>query len=240
VSTVPFGTILGNAMIESMTPPYIAVGKLEKAIQIISSKPYSSLAPTLFISNGFSNVDALLALSALKFLDLIDAKGNATSHMPSIRFEGEKRTRAFASIIKTAYAPLFKSLAAPELASNTDLVNAFKEHYPTLSDRILKSAIPAFLRLCIYAGLKEEGSVKGRTLTPRHANKDISAKKIDLPGTHDYPLVKGKLTLSMPEDWLLQSDSSEELHDKLRAVVKAAQTFAAGIEKKKDSKKTTN
>jgi hypothetical protein len=208
----------------------------------------SKVSTSLFDGYGFKQTDAALSVKLLKFLGAIDDEGNATSVMEKLRLESEdKRRQAFEEIVRNAYSHLFNAVKEPHNLPKTELSDEFKVQY-NQSPRVVMSAVPVFLKLCEYAGLKEKGTVSARTSKPREKNNvsrterksnrhtatDTHIKPPTAHGFHAYPVAKDKMTIIVPEDWYLESEKIDDLHNKWRAVVKAAHTYAESMNKEEE------
>lgn len=242
---------MNNNETKQVTPPYLSLAKLQKTIDILSARSFSEVSAVLFTSNGFSKLDAQLAISTLKFLGLVDENGRATEQMPALRLKGDARKESLGGIVRSAYKKLFDTVDAPQNLSTIDLANAFHAHYPKLSDRVIRTAMPVFIKLCEYGGLKEEGSVVARTIKPREKNSDKKqpSKKTpaNLPPTNDETLIakdfslvrvaEGRLVLGIPKELKERLLDDETLEESWRTVRSALREFAdAHIPKtKKDS-----
>lgn len=231
---------------KKITPPYLSVSKIEETFRLIANRNFKTIDNSVFEGYGYGVADALLAVNMLRFLSLIDDEGNPTSLIEKVRLQGDARKKEFEEIVRKAYENLFEIVSAPQNLPIQELTNEFLTQYK-LSMRIAKSAVPAFIKLCEYAGLKEEGSIVGRKRTPKAGeNKDknnvTGADKKTLKsktfatstGTHLYPVVKEKMTISVPEDWYLLSERDDTLNEKWRAVVKAAHLYAESMSNQED------
>ncbi len=230
---------------EKRTPPYISVARLNKMFDILSIKTPDTISNVLFISNGFSTVDALLAISSLKFLGLIDDDKKPTAAMSALRIKGEGRATEIKKIIEQAYKPLFENVEAPYSQTKEDLFNAFSANYPKLSDRVYNAAIPVFLRLAEYAGLKDEGSVRGGwTVNRAKARGKMTTGKDDKtletrvprypavlsPDSHVHNTIKGKVGVFIPEDWNNETLLNDELLKLWSTALKAVDAYAKKYE----------
>ncbi len=137
-------------------PVYISVPKLEKLIQIASNHPNSVFNSKYFEQYSFGGSDATLAVSSLRFLGLIGEEGQATNLMAKISAKNpERRKQGFDEVVRGAYSKLFEGETKPYELSSDDLYDELRGQYD-LSPRVTRTAVPAFLKLCEYAGLKEE------------------------------------------------------------------------------------
>ena len=220
-------------------PPYLPVVKLEKLIGLVSNRNLSDISSSLFVKYGFRIIDALLAVNALEFLGLIDKKGKPTSQMAQLRLQGEARKKAFETIVRKAYEKLFNVTDKPYALSRDELFNEFAIHYK-LSRRIITSAMPTFLKLCEYAGLKEE--TQTHKISSNGKIKKIKGKKIIQKGQTLEQLddvakgagftptrvAEGRMVLNIPsklKDKILESDNAE-LHKDWRDLRSNIKDFA--------------
>lgn len=219
-----------------ITPPYISISKLEKTVSILSARTYSEVSPVIFQSNGYSKLDSNLAINALKFLGLVDEQNKATDQMSLLRQKGDAQKKAFEQIVRAAYKPLFDAVQDPQNMESIDLTNAFNANYPHLSDRVIRTAIPVFIKLCEYAGLKEAGTIVGRVHKP-HTFKskgvgkdkplgDRGSKIFGDQNFHIQPILKGKMNISIPEEIFLKMATDDVLNEEWRLVLKAAHKFS--------------
>jgi len=217
--------------VRTVTPPYLSVAKIERTIELVSNRNFTEVNVPLFVGYGFNKIDAQLAVSMLRFLGVINEEGESTDLMPKLRLTGEARKTEFEKIVRAAYKKLFGAVDNPQNLPSDDLRNEFVVQYH-LSSRVVRTAIPAFIKLCEYAGLKEEGSVVGRIRRPAgtKSEKAHQVKQSVQPKTaknasgrtHRYEdssgdghelisVADGRLLLSAPigaKDKLLNADDS--------------------------------
>lgn len=219
---------------------------------VLSIKTPDTISQVLFISNGFNKLDAMLAISTLKFLGLVDAQNKPTDAMASLRIKGDKRKEEIKKIVEAAYKPLFDNTEAPQNLPKEELHNALSANYPKLSDRVYGAAIPVFYKLCEYAGLKEEGSVRGGWTVQNRAKQDkgdgtanVTKKTVktgasltiqDVPsGFHSHSIAKGKVNILISEEWNTKTLLDDKLFELWRTTLKAADAYAKEYEKENPS-----
>ena len=221
-----------------VTPPYLSVARLEKVISLASNRNFSNVSYSLFEKYGFNRVDAILAFNVFGFLGLIDKDGNATELMAKLHLQGDLRKKEFEKIIRAAYKKLFDATNNnPHNLGKEDLLNEFAIHYG-VSPRIARSAIPVFLKLCEYAGLKEEtqvreiGSggkaekVKGEKVSIRTTKKADNIG--DDAGFFPVRVAEGRMFLNIPSELhnkILESDDAK-FHDEWRNLRTELKEFA--------------
>ena len=146
------------------TVPYLNASRVEKALNLVSERSLINVSPDYFKSYGFGHADAYLAINLLKFLGIIDENDKPTSIARKFQLKGEARNKEIEEVIRNAYAKIFKISEKPQNLSTDELINEFIHTYD-LSPRVARSAVPAFLKLCEFAGLREQGSVRMRKST---------------------------------------------------------------------------
>ncbi len=217
------------------TPVYLSIVKLEEVIDLVSNRNYGEFAASLFTNRGYSMADALLAISALKFLKLIDDSGTPTSLMGKIGQRGDAQKKAFEEVVRDAYEKLFSVTNAPHELPSDELFNEMRNQYG-ISSRIARQAVPAFLKLCEYAGLKEKGSITAK----KHINKGkegqtksvlkMNHKKSELTSqaipSDTFAIPVGKVFLSIPEDIHQKALFDEKVGKGLRDVLKEVKNFS--------------
>lgn len=223
---------------KQITAPYVSVATLEKLVDFISTHNYSLYSSEIFKKQGFNDSDASWSVNTLKFLGLLNDDGTCTPLMAKLRLLGDARKTEIEKIVKAAYKSLFDVMAEPQNLSPDKLVNEFVVVYD-MSRRLAESAARVFGRLCEYGGIKEESvSVPRTPRAPRPRlekvvkTTDKKAREIgfvakDFPvGSHIQPIIKGKMSITIPEEVFLRSATDDALNDAWRTVLKEAHSFA--------------
>lgn len=216
------------------TAPYISITKLEEVINLVSNRTYPEFTSSIFKNRGFSNADALLAMNTLKFLNLITNDGKPTEQMAKIGLKGDARKEAFKEIIKKAYEKLFAVVPAPQDLSSIEIFNEMKTQYE-LSGRVARQAVPVFLKIAEFAGLKEEGSVIGRKRNPKTGEKLTRKGKTEKQlydiaegaGFTPIRVAEGRMVLNIPSE--LQNkimEGDDKLHNDWRNIRAELKKFA--------------
>jgi hypothetical protein len=231
---------------KTLTPVYLSVPQLERLMTLAASRKLDNVSLKMFRDYGFNESDASLAVSCLKFLGLVDDANSATPAMDKLRLKGDLGKKEWETIVRTAYSKLFNSVEKPYELPQDELFNEFNVRYTDSikSDRVARSAVIAFLKLCEYAGLREEGSIvvqrraKGERQAPRNkiataqkqggdlARKGRAPQEFAGGDFYMHPVVKGKMTITIPEDLHLRAATDDDLSDAWRVVLKAAHKFA--------------
>jgi len=236
--------------VRETSPVYLSLPKLEKLIDLASTRTLPTLNASYFRGHGFSESDAFLAISALRFLLLIDEMNQPTEAMKKLRFQAEdKRKQGFEEIVRVAYQKLFSVHETPYTLPSKELSDEMTIQYD-LSRRVVPSAVAAFLKLCHYAGLVEQGpavktraprKTSGTTPPPAKTTKSTSApaapnSKHTAPtapeGYEGMPVADGRFVLSVPsgvKDKLLNDEAEEEW----RTVKAALRALADAVAPKK-------
>lgn len=220
---------------KAITPPYLSVAKLERTIELVTTRSFNEVSSGLFKNYGFGTAEALLAVNTLKFLGVVDENGTPTELMTKIRLRCEAGKAEFEKIVRTAYKKLFDAVEAPQDLPVDDLANEFHAHY-NLSPRIVRTALPVFLKLCEYAGLKEPGTVTSRKQSAQSGSRAKAPASKKERSSHEsssgqtihknlapVPVAEGRLVLYMPsslKDKLLDDEALSEDWVGLRTALK--------------------
>lgn len=176
-------------------------------------------------------------MNAIRFLNLVDEKGVPTEHMEKLRLRGDARKKEFEKILRVAYKKLFDVVTAPQELSNEQLANEFVVQYK-LSNRVISAAVPAFLKLCEYAGLREEKQARKARVSGEKTNKGQSRlpkvaptpprQQTDREREFDFhiPIVEEKMYIEIPQSLHTRSFLDDVLSNDLRALIKQAHEFA--------------
>ncbi len=237
---------------KEITPPYLGIAKLEKVFDLVSSRNFDEVSINLFMKYGFGKIDAQFAVSTLRFLGVVDDEGRATESMATLRLSNEKRKPEFEKIFRQAYRKLFAIVSAPQELSSSELLDDFRSQYD-LSLRVAKAAIPVFIKLAEYAGLKEEGSIVGRLRKPKTQPNNQTVKNPTaqtgqklppkLPPAQQGYAVLNSITMPLSDDLAVQYSLEfnnrvqldDELNQKWRAALKGLRTIAEEIKPKQNS-----
>lgn len=237
-------------------PSYISIQKLEKTIELASNRNFAQVNSAMFTQYGFGPSDAILAVSTLRFLGVVDETGKATPLMAKLRLQGEARKQVFHDLVKNSYKKLFNVSSEAHKLSDEELGNEMIIQY-NLSPRVARTAVPVFKKLCEYAGLIEAGTIVAGSPKPRDKSKTSESKpakkKESAPGsTKDNPwnantdyfiqqVVKDKVTIAIPEEWHLNATLDDDMNAAWRKALKEVKTFAdAYAEKYPETPKEEN
>lgn len=216
-------------------PVYLSVPRLMEVIRIVSERSIVDVNAAYFQRYGFGDSDSALAVSSLRFLGLVDDDGHSTISMNKISSKSEdSRKKAFEEVVKTAYSKLFE-LDKPYDLSPERLHDEIRAQYD-VSTRIATSAVPAFLKLCELAGLREgTPTPSGRTRkqktakdsTPHRTATQLNETAIRA-GFKPIRVAEGRMVLNIPselQDKILEGDD-EKLHDDWRNLRLELKKFA--------------
>jgi hypothetical protein len=162
---------------QKILPPYLTITKLQRLVQLLSTRREINAD---YLKSQFGTNDGYLAMGVLRFLKLIDVKGEPQEDIKKFFIQGEKRKDGLASIVKSGYARLFATLDAPQDLPIEELTNEFIALYD-VSPRVARSAVPAFLYLCMEAGMKTVETRKRKIASPPSGSRvrQPLRKKVD-------------------------------------------------------------
>lgn len=212
--------------------PYLSASKMGKLMELISERSLINITAEYFKNYGFGQVDAYLAINTLKFLGVIDDNSKATNLLRKFQLRGDTRNIEVQGVLKTAYQKLFDTVNEPQKLSKDDLTNEFMHHY-ALSRRVAISAVPAFLKLCEFAGLVEQGSVLTRKRNTNQSTKIQKSKK-EYPELRNFgddklaviPIAHGRVELRLPYEILTKIAFGGEIADDIKALTQKISDFA--------------
>lgn len=213
--------------------PYLSAAKMEKLMELVSERSLSSITPEYFKNYGFGQADAYLAINTLKFLGIVEDSGKSTEVLRKFQLRGDTRNTETQQILKVAYKKLFGVIGEPHKLSKDDLTNEFMHHY-SLSRRVAVSAVPAFLKLCEFSGLLEQGSVLTRKRNTDQSDKIKKDRKV-YTKTHSsndsnllavIPIVDGKMELRIPHEVLTRVAFGGDIADDIKLLTKQLSDFA--------------
>ncbi|MEK7612731.1 MAG: DUF5343 domain-containing protein [Patescibacteria group bacterium] len=218
------------------TVPYLSASKMEKVLELVSERSLQNVSPLYFKSYGFGDADAYLAMNVLRFLKLVDENDKPTELARKFQLKGEARNKEVEASVKEAYKGLFTAVEKPYQLPKDDLANEFMHNY-SLSKRVAESAVPAFLKLCEFAGLVEQGSVLVRRRKQKTETSHVQKKKeqrtkqgIAIKADGDYtpvPFAGGEVKLLLPTEILTRAILDNELGSDLKKVTSAISDFAS-------------
>lgn len=222
-----------NETVSEAKIPYLSAAKMEKLMELVSERSLSTISHDYFKNYGFGQADAYLAINTLKFLGVIDDKGKSTDVLRKFQLRGDTRNSEVQPILKTAYKKLFDAVNDPHKLSKDDLANEFMHHY-SLSRRVAISAVPAFLKLCEFAGLLEQGSVLTRKRTADPSGKSQKNAKVysgnrtfgDYNNLVAIPISEGKMELRLPHEVLTRMAFGGDIADDMKSLTKQLSEFA--------------
>lgn len=170
----------------TLVPPYLSISKLNKVIEIFSTRNITEITSKELKGYGFGESDSYLAIAALKFLGLLDNEGNVNRELSKkLQLKGSPKLEALKDIVKKSYSLIFDRVPDPFSISNDELHNEFKIQY-NLTPRLATTAIPAFLWLSELAELKEHSElIKKGTKTRKQRETKIKNVKEHSQGVKD-------------------------------------------------------
>lgn len=212
-------------------PPYLSVTKLVRLLEVISTRNLPKVGVTELDNYGIIGTDRYIALSALKFLGIIDDQGIPTSRMKQLQLKGEARATALKEIVQASYKKLFDTVSEPYQLDGNELINDFQTGYGA-SPRIAKVAVPAFLFLCEEAGFKERTTKLRSPQREAKQSKNVSSvPKTRQPAmlSHDGSLVPPLVLKIQGIDLTIPNDNNIAqtfTSDEFRSMVKSITTYA--------------
>lgn len=138
---------------KTYNPIYITIPSLKRLIDLLSTRNLPKITVGDLESRKFAKSTGFQAIQGLKFLGVLDADGNTTEKARIFSMQGSGKEEKLEELIREAYSLLFATVPNAEALSRKELHDEFMAIY-NLSGRLADSATPAFLWLCVQAGLK--------------------------------------------------------------------------------------
>ncbi len=208
-------------MQEQILPPYLSINKFDDLFDLLSSLSFTSISKLDLLNREFSDFSAGIAISSLKFLQIIDYKGNATENIKIFSLKGEDKKIKLQNLIKSSYKKIFNRVTDIKLLSKENLYNEFLAEYG-LSRRVAEPAISAFIWLCEQADIKLNPDIKKLNINTNkkisltlssHALKKVNNQmpKPSVPATDKYVvrIAQSGIELHLPD--------IEQVHDEIVA-----------------------
>jgi len=217
-------------------PPYLSGKRLEKLFEIISTRNLKKVEPESLKSRGIKGTDANIAISALRFLGIVDENGKTTELVKKLKLKGKDKEEAIKTIVKSAYSELFETVSEPYELPKQELYNELLSVYD-LSARITKSAVPAFLWLCSRAGLRKEQprEIKKERVTKKKIKTDVSVRpkepSFELADEYLTIPIKGGVQLKLPSAFSAQIMVTEEFKKIMKDLIKFSE-FSESLHKR--------
>lgn len=165
----------------AIMPPYLSVSKLAQLINLISTRNFTELKSNDLTHYGFGETDSYIAITALRFLGLLNEENKAEDSIKKFHLQGPPKQDAIKTIVQQAYSAIFQRVPNPMNLDNDELFNEFLVTYG-ITPRVARTAVPAFVWLCEQAGLKEPTEKASTPKTSKKVDKNSSATtKIKTP-----------------------------------------------------------
>ena len=208
-------------------PPYGPTRGMLEGLQLLQRTSPSRVDEAYLRQHGVAPGNEYKVIGALRFLGLIDERGEPTEKCRLLRTRGPAFTLALQGIIRAAYQDLFDTLD-PSRATRDQIYNYFVTRLGMGSEMATKSA-RFFMGLCQWAEIEVEpesprrrGRRPGVTTSRNNVRPRMTLRErsdISLAGTP--PAFRAPFVFALTSD--LGSLSEEELADLFRKVGGALQ-----------------
>lgn len=218
-------------------PPYLSVKKFEKLFEIISSRKLNKVDPEYLKIKGITGTDANVAVSALRFLGIVDKDEKTTELAKKMLFKGKERDKTIQEIVQSSYSEVFERFSDPCAISLKELHDEFISIYD-LSPRIARCAAPAFLWLCSQAGLRKEQprEIKKERDTKKRRKTGVAVRPKEPPSelVDEYLTIpfKGGVQLKLPSALSAQIMVTEEFKKIMEDLIKFSE-FSESFHKRR-------
>lgn len=165
-------------------PPYVSLSKMGELFDLLAQRNFSEINTETLVRRGFADSVAAQAILGLKFLGLIDSKGNTTESVKILSMKGEGRSVKYEELIRNAYKKIFERVPQANLLPRNQLFDEFVAEY-NLSPRLAESAAPLFLWLCSKSGMKVSEDIQVKKENSSH-KKTPQVKHTPVPGKNNF------------------------------------------------------
>jgi hypothetical protein len=223
-------------------PPYASAADLSKLFERMGTiADPGSVTTEWVVSYKLAAAQPEAIVSVLKWLGVVDAKGNSSGVWNEIRVAATRQAK-LEELVRTAYRDVFDRIDVAE-ASVEDLQGTFIQAYGSGDPG---RHLTCFLALCSHAGIPtkikarkvERGAGKARQagaplrLPNDQENAPLGtavhppAKRVAPPATRrqqsDAPAVTVSLNVEIPASW-----SEEQIRERLTTIRRASETSAS-------------
>ena len=138
--------------------PYsMSIGKMQSFIRAIGRDGVPDKVVTKTLEErGYKSTNDRTILPTLRFLGLIDEAGTPTQAWQELR-NRENYPRVMASLVREAYADLFKAFEDANALSDKELNNFFTANSKS-PERIVQAMVSVFKMLCSLSDFESETS----------------------------------------------------------------------------------
>lgn len=213
---------------KKVTPPYATPAGIRLFFDLIKRVKPPHVTKKWAEDNELPFADSLV--TTMKFLGAVDKDGNLQPAFAGLRLDGRPGEEALASLVRTAYKPIFDQIEDVGAASEGDLSNAFKTAWDVGTPG---RYVRPFLVLCELAGLREPatGAEDAPPTGRRRAqgSREIRADRVprrrwsagirSRAGGVDRPSVQVVVRLDVPWDAPV-----DEVRERIRALSELAPT----------------
>ncbi len=203
-------------------PPYLSVPKIDLLLEKISKMSIRRFDNQTVSTLGFSGSDISLAITALKFLGIVNNDGDTNqSVIASFQISSkEKRDSEIQKIIMESYSDLYQILPNAHLASKDDITDSMKITYE-LSPRVARGAAPAYIFLCQYAGIRQNDDTIQRRAVKEKSSKLVQQKKTRPAEDTTKIESDGGIAILMPNKYLgkMSREGILEIHNAITKFV---------------------
>ncbi len=158
-----------------VAPPYASWAQVKSFLDTIKALNPKVIDADYLRKNQMGGKDPSVLLTTIKFLGLVDERGNCKDKLDSIKVKGQEQyQQALHSIVRESYANLFEAVDV-EQAGGDLIYNQMRSVYGC-STRIARAAAPLFISLCKEASITIAQQPQKRALKTRVPERKPTAK----------------------------------------------------------------
>jgi len=157
-----------------LKPPYRRPSWYDDFFSLIQERKIDNFSLEFIRLNIASGSEAYKLQGGLRFLGLIDKKGNPTSKLNGLRVMGESFKKNLANVISDAYSSLFQTIII-EKAKPESVINFMIEKYG-YSRPLAEEATAVFVYFCTKSGIPISKELSDFQITRREPIRPTSTK----------------------------------------------------------------
>jgi hypothetical protein len=157
-----------------LKPPYRRPSWYDDFFSLIQERKVDNFSLEFIRLNIASGSEAYKLQGGLRFLGLIDMKGNPTSKLNGLRVMGESFKKNLANVILDAYSSLFQAIII-EKAKPESVINFMIEKYG-YSRPLAEEATALFVYFCTKSGIPISKELSDFQITRREPTRPTSTK----------------------------------------------------------------
>ncbi len=199
---------------KEIRPPYSLFSQYKKFLDLNSKQKIDSVDPEfLRLNNVATGKDEYKVVKGLRFLDLINEKGEATEKLRGLRVIGDQFKTNLRKVVETSYRDLLKRIIV-QSGKPDNVISFFMQKF-SMAEGTARQAARIFVELALASGMNvsdelrgmrgKESGVRQKTKSPTAINK---LRKPPQASSGKPPGDVDELSLGSIKIWLPKNDTN--------------------------------